>query len=58
MSTMKPESYDPTSEEECKAFCVELGLDPEKFWGIVNDFACDCYHRGCEETRAKAKEEK
>lgn len=38
--------YDPTSKEECKALCEELGIDPERFWGVVNNFACDCFHSG------------
>lgn len=43
--------YDPTSKEEAMALCRELGIDPEKFWGAVNDFACDCFYAGQQDAR-------
>jgi len=38
--------YNPTSKEAAVDLCRELGIDPEKFWGVVNDFACDAYFDG------------
>jgi 3-hydroxyisobutyrate dehydrogenase-like beta-hydroxyacid dehydrogenase len=46
--------YDPTSKEEAVALCRELGIDPEKFWGVVNNFACDCFYAGQVDAKREA----
>jgi hypothetical protein len=48
--------YNPTSKEAAVALCRELGIDPEKFWGVVNDFACDAFYAGqVDEKKAQKK---
>lgn len=38
--------YDPTTKEAAEDLCRRLGLDPAKWWGVVNDFACDAFAAG------------
>lgn len=45
------DDYNPMSKEEAMALCRELGIDPQKFWGVVNNFACDCYYAGQQSVR-------
>jgi len=40
-----------TSTETSKELCRELGIDPEKWWGRVNNYLCDAYHEGRQDAR-------
>jgi hypothetical protein len=46
---------DPTSKKEAEELCRFLGLDPEKFWGVINNFACDCFFAGERAERDRAR---
>jgi hypothetical protein len=46
----------PTSTKTAKECCRDLGVDPELWWGRVNNYILDGYHEGVAEERQRTRD--
>ena len=46
----------PTSPKTSRELCVDVGADPDLWWGRVNGYLCDAYHEGAADERQRTRE--
>jgi len=48
------EKNDATSDTTARELCRALGVDPERFWGVVSDYLCDAHFQGTRDAKAES----